>query len=162
MTGIDPFLDALREALIATEGGVPELTGTPGQDDGNVQVFHLGNADPSDDIRSGMNRCKGVHVLIYDIGGDSEPDDANAPVINVDAVVELYVDPTKRDRRRDPSRRLPGEIRDDIMQTLHLNESILRDQHNFYDTTVRSYRPIADPEFVVYRITVRRSVYLHQ
>lgn len=151
MTTIDSFLDSIKTALIA---GVPELL------DAGVVVYHHGNSDPDEDIKSAVAKCSGVSALIYDLGGDSDPDDANAPVILAEAAIELYVDTTKRNRRKDATLRTAGAIRDDIMSTLHLSATIQSYDHCQMEPRVSGYRPVADPDYTVYRITLRRSIYI--
>ncbi|MBK1884101.1 hypothetical protein JIN85_16900 [Luteolibacter pohnpeiensis] len=156
--GIDEFLDKVRAVLIApeTEGGVPELT------DKNTMVFHHGESDPTEDIERGIRECKGVHVIILEDGGDNDPEDADAPVILTDLFIELFIDTTQRPRRVDSQLRLGGQIRDDIMQTLHMNQSLRNEQHAFYHTKVKGFRPIADPDYTAWRIRLQRCIYLHK
>lgn len=164
--GIDEFLDLIRNVLV-TDATVPELTGSPTEEDGtcttpgNVQVFHFGDADPFEDTQNAMNRSKGVHVLITDMGGSSDPNDGDAPIIQAEVAVELFIDPTLRNRRTNKALRRPSQIRDSIMQSLHLNPALRTANHNFYDAKIRGYQPVADPEFVVWRITLERTIYLH-
>lgn len=153
MLGIDQALDAIAALLIHSTDGVAELNAD------NVTVFHHGQSDVDEDIRAGISKCKGVHVLIYDIGGDSEPEDAGSPVIAAVAGIELFVDTTKRNRRKTPSLRLAGEIRDDIMRTLHLSE-LLDYTHTHMEPRITGYKPVSDPAYVVYRITLQRSIYI--
>jgi hypothetical protein len=152
---VDSFLDAVKAALIA-EGGVPEIT------DANSVVWHHGEPDPDEDIKKGIAACKGVHVLIYDLGGDNADDKAGDPIIDALCAVELYVDTTKRNRRKTPALRLAGEIRNDIMVTLHRNTILNTSLHCQGDATVRGYKPLADPDYTAYRITVARSIFLDQ
>lgn len=168
MLGTDEFLDAVRDVLIAEGTGVAELTGTPLADlpdpakpDGNVMVYRFGDADPSDAIAAASNRCKGISVTITDQGGDNLAEDAASPVLDAEAWVDVYINPNLRDRRRNKDLRPPGRIRDDIMQTLHQNATLLRDQHCQYETRVRGYSPVADPEYVVWRIRLTRTIQLH-
>lgn len=151
MLGIDQALDAIAALLIHATEGVAELT------EDNVTVFHHGQSDPDEDIRAGISKCNGVHVLIYDLGGDSDPQDAGSPVILAETGIELFVDATKRNRRRSPALRLPGEIRDDIMRTLHL-APLLDYNHTHMEPRITGYKPVQDPAYVVYRIQLQRSI----
>lgn len=152
---IDEFLEAIRTVLIDEVDGVAELRAE------NVVVFQHGISDPDEDIRAGIANCQGVSVLVMDLGGNNDDLEAGNPEIPAEAAVELYVDTTKRNRRRTPSLRLAGQIRDDIMQCLHRAPHLNSAEHSFYDATVTGYRPISDPDFVVYRITLRRLIALH-
>lgn len=151
---IDEFLEAIRTALIDEESGVPECVAE------NVVVFQHGPSDADEDIKVGISRCKGVSVLIYDLGSENEAVEAAFGELRAEAAVELYVDTTKRNRRKDETLRLAGQIRDDIMQTLHRNPILTAEAHSFYDATVTGYQPVADPAFVVFRITLARSISL--
>lgn len=150
---VDSFLDNVRTLLIGA-GGVPECLAA------NTVVWHHGDSDPDEDIKSGIAKCNGVHVMIYDLGGDSGDDGASQPIIDALCSVELFVDTTKRNRRKTPALRLGGKIRDDIMVTLHraalLNDSL----HCHGSATVRGYKPLADPDFTAWRITIGRSIFL--
>jgi hypothetical protein len=154
MLGIDSSLDAIAALLAHSTLGVAELSET------NVTVFHHGQSDPDEDIKAGCNKCKGVHVLVYDLGGDSDPMNADSPVIDIIAAVELYLDTTKRNRRKTPDLRLAGQIRDDIMRSLHLSPELMDGEHCHMEPRVKGYKPIADPNYVVYRILLQRSIYL--
>ncbi len=154
MLGIDQSLDAVAALLIDVTNGVAELTAD------NVTVFHHGQSDPDEDIQSGVSKCKGVHVLIYDLGGDSDPEDAGSPVIALVTGIELFVDTTKRNRRKTPGLRLAGEIRDDIMRTLHLSPFLIDREHCHMEPRITGYKPVSDPAYVVYRILLQRSIYI--
>jgi hypothetical protein len=151
---IDEFLEAIRTVLIDEADGVAELQAE------NVVVYQHGPSDPDEDIEAGIAHCQGVSVLVMDLGGDSDAEAGNPEILS-EAAVELYVDTTKRNRRKTPTLRTAGKIRDDIMQTLHRAAGLNSDEHSFYDAEVTGYRPIADPAYVVFRITVRRSIALH-
>lgn len=152
MTSIDSFLDSVKTAIAA---GVPELSSSEA-----VCVYHHGNSDPDEDIRAAVAKTNGVCCLVYDLGGDSDPDNALSPVILSEAVIELYVDTTKRNRRKDATLRTAGAIRDDIMATLHLNASVTNSEHIYMEPHITGYRPVADPDYVVYRISLKRSIYI--
>lgn len=145
----DAFLIAVRAALLAETEALPELA------ENNVSVWHHGANDPDEDIRNSIARGQGVAALIYDLGGDETGPDTD--IITALAAVELYVSPTKR--RASAGHRLGGEIRDAIMRSLH-RHSTLRNTAAFFDTRVRGYEPLADPEFTAWRITLSRSIYL--
>lgn len=145
----DEFLDAIRGVLIA---GVDELTA-----DG-VAVWHHGETDPDDDVKSGIAKCKGVSVLIYDLGGDAGADE---DVLKSTAAVELYIDPTKRNRRTHSELRLGSQIRNAIMRLLHRNRA-LRNQSASFDCRCRSYTPLVDPDYVAWKITVSHTIYLEE
>lgn len=152
MMNVDAFLDAVKALLIHEENGVSELR------DLNTVVWHHGSTDPDEDIKNGIAKCDGVMVLIYDLGGEN--DNADEPIIAAECAVELYVDPTKRNRRKTPALRLAGEIRDDIMVTLHRAAALNDSAHCHGDVLVKSYKPLADPDFTAYRITLSRSIFL--
>jgi hypothetical protein len=146
----DDFLVAVRTILIGSEL-LPEL------EDANVVQWHHGETDPDEDIKTAIAKCGGVSVLIYDEGGDEDSPDAD--LIEAVAYVELYVDTTKRNRRKNTSLRLGGQIRDEIMRLLHRHAD-LRNTAAFADTRCRGYRTLADPEFAAWRITLTRKIYL--
>lgn len=154
MTSIDSFLDSVKAVLIAANTGVAELSDT------NTTVFHHGLSDADEDIKRGIARCGGVHCLIYDLGGDSDPTDANSPVILSEVTVELYVDTTKRNRVKTPALRLAGAIRDEIMTCLHLNATLQATDHYHMETRVMGYRPLADPDYVAFAIRLQRPIYI--
>jgi hypothetical protein len=165
--GIDSYLDRVRDVLISSDL-VPELVGTLSADlppgassDGNVMVYHFGEDDPSTDIQRGINRCKGVHVMITDMGGSADPSDADAPILQPQLFVDLYINPSMRSRKVNPDNRLPGEIRDDLMRCLHRHADLRDYSHHFYDATVTRYEPVADPDYVAWRIILARTIYLH-
>lgn len=143
----DDFLIAVKAALIASDD-LGELTTD------NVTVWHHGENDPNEDIQAGARKCKGVSALVYDLGGSEA--DADADAITADAVVELYV---MTQKRRGASDRKGGEIRDSIMRCLH-RHTTLRNNAAYFDTRVRGYEPLADPEFTAWRIFLSRSIYL--
>jgi len=147
----DTFLDLVKTALLA---GVPELVAD------NVTVWHSGPSDPTEDIQRGIAKCHGVSALIHDLGGDSDPDDASAPVILARTAIELYVDTTKRNRTKTPTLRLPASIRDNIMTTLHANQTLLDGRHYHMEPRIKGYQPLADPDYVCYRVTLLSSIYL--
>ncbi len=151
---IDDFLDAVKAALIDEAGGVDELT------DANVLVWHQGGADPTEDIARGVKKCAGISTLIYDMGGDSDPDDAASPVILSKCAIELFVDPTKRSLRANPALRKPGQIRDHMMRVLHANATIQDSEHCHMEPQVTGYKPLADPDYVCFRIILVRSILL--
>lgn len=146
----DDFLVAVRQALLDATA-LPELV------DANVVEWHHGESDPDEDIKAAAAKCGGVSVLIYDEGGDEDEPDSD--LITAQAQVELYVDTTKRNRRKTPALRLGGAIRDDIMRTLHRHPA-LRNTAAFADTRTRGYRVLADPEYAAWRITLTRKIYL--
>ena len=149
MKNIDTFLDAIAAALIA---GMAEFTAA------NVRVWDGGQA-PDDDIAAGCGKCHGVSALIYDLGGDCDPDDDDNPVILAEAAVELYIDPTKRPKKH-TEMRIPGTLRDAAMTCLHLNPLLSPGEHSFYEAKIRGYKPVADPTYIVYRIRIRRVIEL--
>lgn len=149
---VDAFLDAVKALLIHPDEGVAEL------EDLNTVVWHHGSTDPDDDIKSGIAKCDGVMVLIYDLGGENS--DADEPIIAAECAVELFIDTTKRNRRKTPSLRLAGEIRDDIMVTLHRASQLNDSAHCHGDATVKGYKPLVDPDFTAWRITLSRSIFL--
>lgn len=146
----DEFLDALRDTLLAPGTGIPELT------DKAVSVWHAGESDPDDDVKSGIAKTKGVAVLIYDLGGDADKDE---DFIKATAAVELFIDASKRNRRVNPELRLGSQIRNSIMRLLHRNAD-LRNTAAYFDCRVSGYTPLTDPEFVAWRITVSHTLYL--
>lgn len=154
MTSIDSFLDSVKAVLIAPTTGVAEL------EDTNTTVFHHGTSDAAEDIAKGIAKCAGVHCLIFDMGGDSDPADANSPVILAEVTVELYVDPTKRNRAKTPTLRLAGAIRDAIMTCLHLNATLQATDHYHMETRVMGYRPLSDPDYAAFAIRLQRSIYI--
>lgn len=155
MLGIDAFLDAVATLLADPEHGVAELSPD------NVLVWRHGESDPEEDIRRAIQACKGVSVLVLDQGGNSDPSDAAAPVILSETWVELYIDPVRQNRRKHPGVRLPGEIRDDIMRTVHASPLLMDpEDHSMFEAGVRGYQPVADPEYVVFRIRIERPIYL--
>lgn len=153
MNSTDDFLDAVA-GLLAASSTVPELTGD------NTLAWLHGASDPDEDIKRGSDKCQGVSALIFDMGGDSDPDDADSPVILSEVMVELYVDTTKRNRRKTPSLRSAGAIRDAIMRTLHLAPQLIDGEHCHMEPKVRGYRPIQDPDYVVFRIRLERPILL--
>lgn len=154
MLGIDQNLDAIAELLADPDHGVAELT------EDNLTVWHHGETDPDEDITNGINKCRGVSALIYDLGGDTDPAEASNPVIYCTTAIELYVDTTKRNRRKTPELRLAGEIRDNIMRVLHLSPFLMDGAHCHMEPRISGYKPIADPAYVVFRILLRRSIIL--
>lgn len=144
----DSFLDAVKTALLAS-ADLPELATA------NVAVWHHGDGDPDEAVREGIAKAGGVAVLVYDLGGTADSEDT----IRADAAVELYISPGKRSRKVDAARRLGGEIRDSIMRCLHRHTD-LRNTAAFFDCKVSGYVPLADPEFVAWRITLSRNIYL--
>jgi hypothetical protein len=149
MTSIDSFLDLVKSVLTA---GVAELSAS------NTTTWHAGAADPDEDIANGCRKCQGVSALIYDLGGDNDPEDATAPVILCQTAIELFIDPTKR---RASNLRTPGAIRDAIMLALHGNATLQDSCHYHMRPRVTGYRPLADPSYTCFRITLQRSIYLH-
>lgn len=145
----DGFLTAVRDLLIS--GVIAELTET------NVVEWHHGVTDPDEDIKGAVAKCDGVAVLIYDRGGDESGEDAD--LIQAEAVVELFVDTTKRNRRKTPALRRGGEIRDAMMRLMHRHPT-LRNTAAYADSRVKGYQVIEDPEFAAWRITLTRKIYL--
>jgi hypothetical protein len=144
----DDFLDGIRTVLLA---GIPELS-----DEKSVVVWHSGESDPDEDVKAGMMKTKGVSVLIYDTGGDTEGDD---DTVGARVNVELYVDTTKRNRRKNPDLRYGSQIRTSIMRLLHRNRS-LRNVAVYFDCRVKGYEVLSDPEFAAWRITLAHNIYL--
>jgi len=142
----DAFLTAVRDQLITD---VAECEAV------NTVVWLLGDNDPDEMIKAAVAKAAGVSVLIYDLGGDADDED----MIRAKAVVELYVSPTKTFRKTQQNARTAGAIRNDIMRTLH-RSSALRNTSPNYDCRVLSYQPLADPEYVAFRITITHSIYL--
>lgn len=147
----DAFLNALRAILIAPGTGVAELAA-----DEAVVVWHSGESDPDEDIKNGMAKTKGVSALIYDLGGEAGEDQ---DTITASAAVELFVDTSKRNRRKTPALRLGSQIRNEIMRKLH-RAAALRNTAAFFDCRVRGYQPLADPDYTAWRITVSHTIYL--
>lgn len=145
----DAFLTAVRALL--TDGAIPELTAA------GVVEYHHGETDPDEDIKAACAKCNGVSALVYDEGGDETGEDSD--MIEALAYVELFVDTTKRNRRKTPSLRRGGEIRDAIMRHLHRHPS-LRNTAAWADARTRGYRTLADPDFAAWRITLSRKIYL--
>lgn len=146
------FLEAIRSVLIAEDTGIPELTAE------GVTVWQHGETDPDEDVKAGISKCKGVSVLIYDQGGDAGEDE---DVMKATAAVELYIDTTKRNRRKTPSLRLGSQIRNEIMRLLHRNED-LRNTAAIFDCRCQSYTPLNDPDYVAWRMTVSHTIYLDE
>lgn len=151
ITGMDDYMDLVKTVLVA---GIAELTTD------NVVVYLMGLPDPDEDIRSGIARCHGVSCLITDQGGDSDPDDAESPCILSEIAVEIYLDPTKRNRRKTASLRTMAEIRESVMRLLHLNATLASGEHVYMEPRVKGYSLVADPDYVVSRIRLQRSIYL--
>lgn len=151
---VDAFLDAVKALLIHPDNGVAELV------DLNTVVWHHGATDPDEDIKAGIGKCDGVSVLIYDIGGDNAEDVAGEPIIAAECIVELFIDTTKRNRRKTPALRLGGAIRDDIMVTLHRASSLNNSGHCHGAAVVKGYKPLVDPEYTAWKITLSRSIFL--
>lgn len=154
MNSIDEFLDAVKEQLTHPDSGVAELTAA------NVIVWHHGLSDPDEDIKTAVGKCQGVSVLVYDQGGDADPEDAASPVIISQLAIELFLDPSKRNRRKSPSLRTAGSIRDDIMRCLHLSAILLDASHCHMESHIKGYKPLADPDYVAYRIRLDRPIAL--
>lgn len=150
----DDFLDALASLLADEDDGVAEFTAD------NIVVWHHGEADPDEDIQRGMKKCRAVSLLIHDLGGETDPQAPSNPVISHEVALDLYVDPTKRNRRADSTLRLAGAIRDDIMRKVYRAHSLRGTQHSFFDTRVLRWSPLDDPDYVAYRITVSRPISL--
>jgi hypothetical protein len=153
MTGIDDYLDALG-TLLANSDALPELSAM------NITVWHHGESDPDEDIKGGIVKCKGVHVMIYDLGGDNEDEEAGDPAVAPVAAIELFIDATKRNRRKTPDLRSGGAIRDAIMRVVHRAPELLGAYHVAYDTVVTGYKPLADPDYAAWRITAKRMISL--
>lgn len=145
----DSFLTAVRTVLLDA-ASLPELTLA------NMVVWHHGETDAAEDISSASAKCGGVAVIIYDLGGNETS--PTSDILQADAVVELYIQTSKRPRSR-AGVRLGGEIRDSIMRALH-RAAPLRNTAAFFDSRVTGYQPLADPEFTAWRITLSRSIYL--
>lgn len=148
MLDTDALLDAIRTQLLA---GIAELS-----DDKAVVVWHQGESDPDDDIKNGIAKTKGVSVLIYDEGGAAAED---ADTLACTVALELYVDTTKRQRKNHPTTRYASEIRNAIMRLLHRNPS-LRQNAPYFDCRVKSYTPLADPDYAAWQIVLSHTIYL--
>ena len=148
-TTIDAWLELVKTALVALDDF----------DSNNVIVWD-GNQDPTDDIAAGCLKAKGVSALIYDLGGDADPDEAAGPSILADAAVEIFIDPTKRRHRSTVGMLAPGALRDLVMASLHENETLNTGSHCPRETKVTGYKPVADPNYIVYRIRLRRTIVL--
>lgn len=163
----DDFLDALAALLTMRVPVVPATTPattTPIIEElstANVCVWHHGETDPDEDVKRAAQACQGVSVLIYDLGGEANPDGPATAVIAHDAAVELYVDTRKRNRRKTGNTlRLAGAIRDDIMRQIHRAASLRGTQHSFFDTRLVRWQPLEDANYTAYRITCTRPISL--
>jgi hypothetical protein len=145
----DAFLTAVRDILIG--GDIAELEAA------NVVEWHHGVTDPDEDIATAVGKCGGVAVLIYDLGGKES--EADSDLIEADAALEIFVDTTKRNRRKTPALRLGGQIRDSVMRLLHRHAD-LRNTAAWADCRVTGYQVLDDPSFAAWRITLNRKIYL--
>ena len=145
----DAFLTAVRTLL--SGGTIAELTAA------NVVEWHHGVTDPDEDIKASVAKCDGVAVLIYDLGGNGTEEGSD--LIQADAAIELFVDTTKRNRRKTPTLRTGGQIRDAIMRLVH-RHATLRNTAAYADSWVKGYQVLDDPEFATWRITLTRKIYL--
>jgi hypothetical protein len=142
----DSFMDALRTYLI---GQVEELA------EAGVVVYHHGESDPDEDVKNGAAKCQGVSALIFELGGDADED-----MIPEQYAVELYVDTTKRNRRKTPALRLAGAIRAEMLRAIHRTATLRDCGHALFDTRVVGWKPLEDPAYVACRITLERKFFL--
>ena len=140
------FMGVLRAYLVAS---VAECL------DAGVVVYYHGETDPDEDVKEGVAKCLGVSVLIFELGGEADED-----VIPEQYAVQVYVDTTKRNRRKDPELRLASEIRDDIMRAIHRAAELRDNYQMLWDTRVKGWKPLDDGEYVAYQITLERKFHL--
>lgn len=143
----DGLMRALAAVLVAD---VAEL------DARGVVVWHHGQGDPTEDIEEGVGRCGGVALLITDDGGEETIGEGDAPILEHQIHMELYVDATQRGKMR-PGMRYGGQIRDAVMRAVHCNPALRPYQHCMMDLRVVRFMKVSDPDYAVWRIVLART-----
>lgn len=152
MSKLGTWQEAIKDAIEADTAKLPEF---------GVGSVVLTSAPDFKDIDGSIDtacrKAEGLALVIFDRSGDN-PAPQDGLQMNIELKMQLFISPILRDLSVDNTLRAADEILVSLMKFLHGSLLDTLRGHCIDETRVKGFRELPDEEYVVFEITIIRTI----